>query len=67
LLDGDRDVKVSAAGVCFRVICRWSDELRSDCEPSENLTPDDDNCEEEWEVELMSALIECLRRETEDS
>ncbi|CAH7684826.1 eukaryotic translation initiation factor 3 subunit 7-domain-containing protein [Phakopsora pachyrhizi] len=45
----------------------WSDELRSDCEPSENLTPDDGNCEEEWEVELMSALIECLRRETEDS
>ncbi|CAH7685092.1 eukaryotic translation initiation factor 3 subunit 7-domain-containing protein [Phakopsora pachyrhizi] len=46
---------------------RWSDELRSDCEPSENLTPDDGNCEEEWEVELMSALIECLRTETEDS
>ncbi|KAI8454706.1 eukaryotic translation initiation factor 3 subunit 7-domain-containing protein [Phakopsora pachyrhizi] len=42
--------------VCFGVICRWSDELRSDCEPSENLTPDDGNCEEEWEDSIFKNI-----------
>ncbi|KAI8455799.1 eukaryotic translation initiation factor 3 subunit 7-domain-containing protein [Phakopsora pachyrhizi] len=47
------DVTKSDFQLRHQGFCRWSlfwSDL-SDCEPSENLTPDDGNCEEEWETE----------------
>ncbi|MBW0478918.1 hypothetical protein O181_018633 [Austropuccinia psidii MF-1] len=60
LLDGDLDVKVLASGVCYGLVSRWVD---SRVDWMDNTSTSETGTKEEWEMELMSGLVEGLSRE----
>lgn len=68
LLSEDEAVRVTACSVCYGLVCGWSSSRAEWLEPEgeqwESGFPSGTNSDdEEWEVELMSALLEALKRE----
>ncbi|KAH9812761.1 PPPDE putative peptidase domain-containing protein [Melampsora americana] len=68
LLSEDESVRVTACSVCYGLVCEWSGSrsewVKAEGEDWEAGLPSREHADdEEWEVELMSALIEALKRE----